>query len=60
LGSKDCPAANNERDFRRKCIKELNLEIPPTPEGRFNQIIKDVNDSLQEKDLLLLAKQIGL
>ncbi len=62
LGSKGCPAAENEKHFRKRCLKELDLEMPLTLEGRpnFKDIIEDINNSLEERERRLLAKQIGL
>jgi hypothetical protein len=59
LGSKNCPAANNERDFKKRCQELIDKEIPLKP-SKFQNVLKSVNHNLQEEERIFLSTQIGL
>jgi hypothetical protein len=60
LGSKGCPAIENERDFIIRCKELIDKEIPAERKTkRFRSVLEDIN-SLTLEERAILSTQIGL
>ena len=58
LGSRDCPAANNEEEFEKRCQTLIDKEFPLLPR-RFQAALDSLN-RLPEGERLTLSVQIEL